>query len=295
MDSGILHFLTPPIPYFIDCGLAVFEAGECHISRNQMGSFDLIVVTKGTLPIGEADSSWELTPGEALILRPDAHHYGTRPCEASTEFIWIHFHTFGAWGEYPDMEACLAQGEMLIGQHKESAYLNHCEVNSIFIPKHLRVSAKTMEILDDFRALEHEPRSLRNWKRQNTFQSFLQHVDLEIRSASDTTAFQLAEKVELFIRRHYKTKLTNSYLQRELNYHPNYMAKCMLKIFGKTPMEYLMHYRIEQAKKLLIQTEWPMSRIAEEVGFPHASYFTHCFSTREGTPPLSFRKKYKNL
>lgn len=110
-------------------------------------------------------------------------------------------------------------------------------------------------------------------------------------SSSDGTAFHLAEKVELYIRQNYTNKLSNSTLQAELNYHPNYLAKCMLKVYGMTPMDYLFHYRIEQAKKLLVQTEWSVGRIAEEVGFQHGSYFTFCFSNKEGISPLAFRKK----
>ena len=33
LDSPILHFITPPIPYFIDCRRAYYEAGECVILR----------------------------------------------------------------------------------------------------------------------------------------------------------------------------------------------------------------------------------------------------------------------
>lgn len=60
MSSPILHFITPPIPYFIDCGRAHYDAGDYHISRNCIGVFDLIIVKKGILPIAENDLQWEL-------------------------------------------------------------------------------------------------------------------------------------------------------------------------------------------------------------------------------------------
>ncbi|NOU88345.1 hypothetical protein GC102_21655 [Paenibacillus sp. LMG 31460] len=72
--SPILHFISPPVPYFIDCGRTFFHVDEQHISRNQIGVFDLMVVTKGTLHIGEGMLEWTIQKGEAFILRPDASH-----------------------------------------------------------------------------------------------------------------------------------------------------------------------------------------------------------------------------
>ncbi|MDR6552274.1 helix-turn-helix transcriptional regulator [Paenibacillus qinlingensis] len=292
MKPTVLHFIAPPIPYFLDCGSAYYDIGESHISRTNIGAFDLIVVKKGTIFIGEGTNEWTLQQNDAIILRPDLSHFGTAPCEQQSEILWIHFHTYGAWDEYMDMDACLENQNTLIEDHKQKAFLNHAEVNSIFIPKYMKLNNKALEILEYFFDLEQESRSQRNWRKQNTFQLFMQHINRELISTTDMTAFHLAEKVELFIRQNYTKKISNSLLQEHLNYHPNYIAKCMLKVFGMTPNDYLLQFRIEQSKKLLIQTNWTMARVAEESGFQHASYFSHCFSTKEGISPLNFRKNY---
>ncbi|WP_379161541.1 AraC family transcriptional regulator [Paenibacillus sp. sgz5001063] len=292
MNSPILHFISPPIPYFVDCGHAKYAAGDVHINRNCIGVFDLIVVLKGTLPIGEDGKEWELHEGEILILRPDGHHYGSAPCTRDTKIIWIHFQTFGSWKECVSMDECLDSQVTLIESHKQKAYLNHADVCSIYIPKHMKISGKAMEVLDLFFEQEHEPQSLRNWKRQASFQSFLQHLDRDLASPSDATAIQLAEKVELFIRHNYTRDINNPMLQKELNYHPNYLAKSMLKAYGMTPMAYLQNYRVEQSKRLLLQTSWSVTRIAEEVGFHHVSHFSSCFSKKEGLSPSGFRNKF---
>ncbi|MEW9700441.1 helix-turn-helix transcriptional regulator [Paenibacillus sp. SI8] len=292
MKPQILHFMAPPIPYFLDCGSAFYKEGERHIARSQIGTFDLIVVTKGAIYIGEGPHEWVVRQHEAVILRPDLNHYGTAPCEQETEIIWIHFHTYGAWGEYADMNTCLENQASLIEDHKKSAFLNHAEVNSIFIPKYIKLTPKAFELLEYFFQLEQEARSLRNWRKQNAFQLFMQHINRELITTTDMTAFHLAEKIELFIRQNYTKKISNAMLQEQLNYHPNYLAKCMLKVFGMTPNDYLLQYRIEQSKKLLIQTDWSMTRVAEESGFQHASYFSYCFSSKEGISPLNFRKNF---
>ena len=257
-DSPILHFITPPIPYFIDCGRARYEAGEYHISRSDIGVFDLIVVTRGSLAISENGNEWLLNQGEALILKPDGHHYGSAACKTETELIWIHFQTFGSWRESANMDECLTNQAELIETHKVSAYLNHCDVCSIFIPKHLHIAIKDMELLEHFSQLDQEPQSMRNWKRQATFQQFMQHLDLGLSSMFDVAAIRIAEKVELYIRHNYPLPISNPMLQKELNYHPNYLARSMLKVYGMTPMEYLLHYRIEQAKSCCCKPPGPL-------------------------------------
>lgn len=117
-------------------------------------------------------------------------------------------------------------------------------------------------------------------------------MDRDLTSLSDATAIQIADKIEWYIRQHYKEPISNSSLRDAFNYHPNYLAKNMLKVYGMTPMEYLQHFRIEQSKKLLLQTSWSIARIAEEAGFQSVSYFSSVFARREGIPPTEFRRKF---
>src|SRR5262249_24699413 len=118
MSAAILHFITPPIPYCVDCGHADYEVGDSHIERNGIRVFDLIVVRKGALSICENGDTWEIKEGEGLILLPNAHHYGSAPCTTYTEISWIHFQTFGSWQMCRDMDECVGNQRELIEEHK---------------------------------------------------------------------------------------------------------------------------------------------------------------------------------
>lgn len=291
MSDLIMHFVTPPIPYCIDNGQHTFLPEERHVSRYSINVFDIIIVTKGKLFIGENNNEWVIHKDEAIILRPDAHHFGTHPCEEETDVTWIHFQTFGAWAEMQSINDCLENQITLFEEHKQQAYLNHCEVSSIFIPKKLKLSNKSMKDLTEFRSIDNDPRSIRNWRKQTAFQSFMQTINRDSGISLNSTAAHLAEKIELFIRQNYTSKITNSVLKETFNYHPNYLAKCMLKVYGVTPIDYLLQYRIEQAKKLLLQTDWPIARISDEVGFSTPAYFSSAFTSKQGISPANFRKK----
>ncbi|UJF15660.1 helix-turn-helix transcriptional regulator [Jeotgalibaca sp. MA1X17-3] len=55
--------------------------------------------------------------------------------------------------------------------------------------------------------------------------------------------------------------------------------------------EYLLQLRMEQAKKLLKNTEKKTYEIAEEIGFLNSHYFSSCFKKYTGQTALSFRKE----
>ncbi|WP_269869105.1 helix-turn-helix transcriptional regulator [Paenibacillus caseinilyticus] len=110
------------------------------------------------------------------------------------------------------------------------------------------------------------------------------------RRSSTSSVVKLAERTEAYLRRHYQQDLTNETLAESLHFHSNYIARCMKGIFHCTPMEYLLQYRLEQAKLLPIKTEWPIAKVGEQVGFHYAPYFFSCFKRHSGMTLLSFRK-----
>ena len=59
---------------------------------------------------------------------------------------------------------------------------------------------------------------------------------------------------------------------------------------GMTPTNFIAERRIERAKRLLQETEVPISEIALRVGFSSQSHFTSCFRRLAGVTPRSFRK-----
>ena len=59
---------------------------------------------------------------------------------------------------------------------------------------------------------------------------------------------------------------------------------------GYTPHEYLLSYRLRQAKQLLSTSSLTIEEIAERCGFNSASHFARAFRSAENTSPTKFRK-----
>ncbi|QDH23246.1 helix-turn-helix domain-containing protein [Saccharibacillus brassicae] len=290
METAVLNFMSPPIPYFVGCGNQPYAAGERHIHRHAIGIFDIIVVATGSLHIGEEENRWRLGEHEGIILRPDLYHYGVEGCETPTEIMWIHFNTVGIWAEHQSMgEYLLRQQDMKSKHSIHGIYASY--INPISLPKRFRLSDKGLSLMRELLRLQDEPRAIAAWAQQTVFQQLLQAMDCEQSLEQDLTSIRVAEKVQRFLHERFNQPINNGLLQETFNFHPNYIARCMRKQFGVTPLEYLMEHRLNIAKKMLLNTGYSIEKIAEEVGM-ELSTFSNAFRKRESVSPLNYRKKY---
>jgi len=57
----------------------------------------------------------------------------------------------------------------------------------------------------------------------------------------------------------------------------------------RTPIDYLLHYRLSIACELLTNTKQSIGKISETVGFKYESYFTRQFAAKIGMTPSEYR------
>lgn len=130
------------------------------------------------------------------------------------------------------------------------------------------------------------------WRQQRLFQEVLALLADSLAARGPKPGGEVADRAASYLRLHYAEPVTAQQLGAELRFHPVYIARCMRRRFGCAPMEYLLRYRLEQAKRLLLQTDLPILRIARETGFQQAAYFTSCFRAREGLTPRAYRNVF---
>ena len=58
----------------------------------------------------------------------------------------------------------------------------------------------------------------------------------------------------------------------------------------RSPIDYLLHYRLSIACEFLTNTKISISKIAETVGFKYESYFTRQFTSKIGITPTEYRQ-----
>lgn len=90
-----------------------------------------------------------------------------------------------------------------------------------------------------------------------------------------------------------KTKITLNDVCKKLNYSRSYICKIFKEQTGETLISYFYNLKIEEAKKLLAQTNLPASKISEILAFSEAKYFASVFKKIVGLSPIAFRNSLK--
>ncbi|MGN7453363.1 helix-turn-helix domain-containing protein [Paenibacillus pasadenensis] len=282
-ERNLVVMEVPPIPHYVAIGRATLQPGEQHPSRRHLGLFDLLWVVKGTLYIGEDDREWEVSSGQTLLLLPDRFHYAVKPCAEETVFYWIHFDYAGA--------AVQAETASSPYHSARNAWENRYSIRMRQYSTSVDLSMAERH-LNQLLAYSGELRHEAFWNEQQLFMELLKLLEERFSGKKSSPIVRLAEQTEAYLRQHYQSPLTNESLAEALHYHPNYVIRCMKEIYHCTPMEYLHDYRMEQAKLLLLKTDWPIAKIAEQVGFQFAPYFSSCFKQFANVSPLKFRKQF---
>lgn len=72
---------------------------------------------------------------------------------------------------------------------------------------------------------------------------------------------------------------------------PSHFSRLFKQTIGKSPYQFLMAYRIEQAKKMLDNSNTLMIDIAFNCGFSDQAHFSRVFKKIEGLTPKKYRQK----
>ncbi len=97
------------------------------------------------------------------------------------------------------------------------------------------------------------------------------------------------KKVLQFIRSSYDTQISLDDMAAQASMSTKYFCSFFKKMTHKSPVEYLIAYRIERACRKLIGTDKSVTDIAFECGFNDLSYFIKTFKEQKGVSPGVFR------
>jgi AraC-like DNA-binding protein len=95
------------------------------------------------------------------------------------------------------------------------------------------------------------------------------------------------ERMRLF----YFQPQTVAGLAREAGMSPSHFARQFKAALGTSPIDWLRHERIQQAKRRLGDTSESIQRIAEQVGYNDRFFFSKDFKRITGFAPREFRRR----
>lgn len=108
----------------------------------------------------------------------------------------------------------------------------------------------------------------------------------------DTNIQAIVLQAQKYVNDNYSRKITLKEIS-DCNYISRHTLSLAFKdIVGISFKDYLILFRITEAKKLLITTDMSVDEISEEVGYINVNNFVQIFKSKEGVTPLQYRKKF---
>lgn len=107
-------------------------------------------------------------------------------------------------------------------------------------------------------------------------------------------ADEFAAIADSFIETNINSELTVGRFCKELNVSKNVLYEKFRNSFGTTVNDYITTKRLEKGKELLLNTDMPISLIADKCGFGSYTYFSTLFKRENGVSPVLYRKYHKH-
>ncbi len=103
----------------------------------------------------------------------------------------------------------------------------------------------------------------------------------------------IVEKSIIFMKEKIREKITLSEIAGNIGLSASHFSLIFRTKTGRSPMDYLMHLRIQRACALLDATAMRISEIAGETGYDDPFYFSRVFKNIMNSSPVQYRKELK--
>lgn len=208
-----------------------------------------------------------LVPGSAALLAPQhAHRYFT-PENGVWEFYWLHFcgASSASFAEYIRKK----NGGIFVGPVAESCGDHVQRIIELKAQQDLDFETIASELI-----------------------SVMLHQMVAVVPEGLVEQNQAVAKALAYLHENYQRHIDLQALQKAAFVSRAYLVRVFEASTGYTPYEYLLKYRISQAKELLMTGDAPVKEVALQVGFSYPGNFISAFRKLEGMTPAQYRKHY---
>jgi AraC-like DNA-binding protein len=244
-----------------------FPDAKAHGIEREHGAPSAVLIVclagRGWVEIGGVSQS--VGAGQVVLIAPgQPHAYGSDLTEAWT-IVWAHFsgEELGFWWRFL---ALPKEGGIIRGR---------CRT-----PEQLELGRVHEQLAAGF----DEPRQI---AAASALEWALAHLS-SAREAAEGGQDGI-EAVSTWMREHVGQRATVTTLARRAGLSPAHFSFRFKQRTGFAPIDYFLRLKIRRACGLLDQTNWTVERIASELGYQDAFYFSRLFRSIMGCPPKAYR------
>ncbi|MCL7746200.1 AraC family transcriptional regulator [Halalkalibacter alkaliphilus] len=259
--------LTKKLYFYVLWGGEYIVDAPYSIRRDYMDSFLIFFIKRGSMHFHYLDQSFVAKQGDIVLL--DCKEKNNYHVTEEAEFQFIHFSGKGTQDLYNE-----------IYQRQGCLFTLPSDKNNL--PNILSLLASNQEIdfnisLEIYELLGNLLESTRN-----TFES---------RDANMAKVPPEIQAALTHINENFSSKITIEKLSEISNLSTSHFCRTFKKYMGTSPYQYILNYRLIQAKNLLVQTNLSVEQISEDCGFYGIGHFIKAFSkSTGGMTPGKFRK-----
>ena len=246
------------------------------VIAHQHREVELIALTEGRVDFYIEAQRYSMQCGDVLVIPPYAIHRAEIPTDSVTAYSCICFDVDLLWDK-----------TLSTGLLDHTLSVNSLITHDTPYAKHLQ--SYVTAGCDAYKGQKN------GWEMEaigsmHLFFSILKQNDCFTANPNTYPSNSFAQKAIDYIAKHYAAPITSTTTAVALYMNNSYFCRLFKKTFGCCFSDYLLAYRLEKAKTLLINTNFSITEISFNTGFNSCSYFGKTFRERFSLSPLSYRK-----
>ncbi|GAA6766444.1 AraC family transcriptional regulator [Flavobacterium johnsoniae] len=194
--------------------------------------------------------------------------------------------------------------EFLIRDSRDAAFFSGHSLPDTHIQPACSLTAEDAFILDEYlQLIKNELEDKNQNSHEELLRSYLKAFLIQLHyrwkktaaldgrriSPKDKKQQQLIKFVDL-VEENYKKDLKVSDYAALMQISSRTLSGLTRELADKSPSEIICERIIKEAQRMLLDTNWNISKIGYSLGFDDDSYFVKYFKRYEGIPPLDFRR-----
>jgi AraC-like DNA-binding protein len=246
-----------------------------------------IYIVAGGMRIWECGTEYVIGEKDAFFLKKGLHHYGRHEIPAGTTWYYIHFH-----GGADDENV-----RMLSGYRPVSASWEFTEEEYdqyIRLPKLLKVENPKL-VERKLEALTQLCKSSNDLKlaylSYGTMELFFDLFNQERSRSELDRGDVITRRIIMFLESNVSRRLSSGEISDHICMNYNYISGVFKEKTGMSIMEYHEKIRINEAARLLRNSNMNVSEVSSRLGFEDPLYFSRVFKKVTGYSPSDYIKQ----